>query len=51
LYSFHTYDFARHFLNACMCILGVEATSEGIVDQGKVTRVAVVMTYLKISLY
>ncbi|KAG7622008.1 unnamed protein product [Arabidopsis thaliana] len=41
LVGFHTYDFARHFLNACMCILGVEATSEGIVDQGKVTRVAV----------
>ncbi|ESQ54516.1 hypothetical protein EUTSA_v10026761mg [Eutrema salsugineum] len=41
LVGFHTYDFARHFVNACMCILGIEATSEGVVDQGKVTRVAV----------
>ncbi|KAL0891134.1 hypothetical protein Bca101_015117 [Brassica carinata] len=41
LVGFHTYDFARHFVNACMCILGIEATSEGVVDQGKFTRVAV----------
>ncbi|KAL0659869.1 hypothetical protein Bca4012_080454 [Brassica carinata] len=41
LVGFHTYDFARHFVNACMCILGTEATSEGVVDQGKLTRVAV----------
>ncbi|KAL1203079.1 putative alpha,alpha-trehalose-phosphate synthase [UDP-forming] 4 [Cardamine amara subsp. amara] len=41
LVGFHTYDFARHFVNACTSILGVEATSEGVVDQGKVTRVAV----------
>ncbi|CAA7039686.1 unnamed protein product [Microthlaspi erraticum] len=41
LVGFHTYDFARHFVNACMCILGIDATSEGVVDQGKVTQVAV----------
>lgn len=45
--SFHTYDFARHFVNACMCILGTEATSEGVVDQGKLTRVAVVRIHLE----
>jgi len=40
--SFHTYDFARHFLSTCTRILGVEGTHEGVVYQGRVTRVAVV---------
>ncbi|XP_010480504.1 PREDICTED: probable alpha,alpha-trehalose-phosphate synthase [UDP-forming] 2 [Camelina sativa] len=41
LLGFHTYDFARHFIRTCTRILGVEATHEGVVDQGRVTRVAV----------
>ncbi|KAL1224159.1 putative alpha,alpha-trehalose-phosphate synthase [UDP-forming] 2 [Cardamine amara subsp. amara] len=41
LLGFHTYDFARHFVSTCTRILGVEGTHEGIVDQGRVTRVAV----------
>ncbi|ESQ35106.1 hypothetical protein EUTSA_v10009417mg [Eutrema salsugineum] len=41
LLGFHTYDFARHFVSTCTRILGVEGTHEGVVDQGRVTRVAV----------
>ncbi|CAF1926277.1 unnamed protein product [Brassica napus] len=41
LLGFHTYDFASHFVRTCTRILGVEGTHEGIVDHGKVTRVAV----------
>ncbi|KAG7654566.1 Trehalose-phosphatase [Arabidopsis suecica] len=41
LLGFHTYDFARHFLSTCTRILGVEGTHEGVVYQGRVTRVAV----------
>ncbi|XP_016166291.1 uncharacterized protein LOC107608995 isoform X1 [Arachis ipaensis] len=39
---FHTYDYARHFVSACTRILGLEGTSEGVEDQGKLTRVAAV---------
>jgi len=42
LNSFHTYDYARHFVSACTRILGLEATPEGVEDQGKLTRVAAV---------
>ncbi|KAG7591950.1 Alpha-alpha-trehalose-phosphate synthase [Arabidopsis thaliana x Arabidopsis arenosa] len=41
LLGFHTYDFVRHFLSTCTRILGVEGTNEGVVYQGRVTRVAV----------
>ncbi|ESQ35105.1 hypothetical protein EUTSA_v10006809mg [Eutrema salsugineum] len=41
LLGFHTYDFARNFVSTCTRILGVEGTHEGVVDQGRVTRVAV----------
>ncbi|CAA7056687.1 unnamed protein product [Microthlaspi erraticum] len=41
LLGFHTYDFARHFVSTCTRILGVEGTQEGVVDHGRVTRVAV----------
>ncbi|CAN8312348.1 unnamed protein product [Cochlearia groenlandica] len=41
LLGFHTYDFARHFLSTCTRILGAEGTHEGVVYQGRVTRVAV----------
>ncbi|KAF8080678.1 hypothetical protein N665_0929s0030 [Sinapis alba] len=41
LLGFHTYDFVSHFVSTCTRILGVEGTHEGIVDHGKVTRVAV----------
>ncbi|CAH8381179.1 unnamed protein product [Eruca vesicaria subsp. sativa] len=41
LLGFHTYDFESHFVSTCTRILGVERTHEGIVDHGKVTRVAV----------
>ncbi|VVA91594.1 unnamed protein product [Arabis nemorensis] len=41
LLGFHTYDFARQFVSTCTRILGVEGTHEGVVDQGRVTRVAV----------
>ncbi|KAL0704361.1 hypothetical protein Bca4012_070786 [Brassica carinata] len=41
LLGFHTYDFASHFVRTCTRILGAEGTHEGIVDHGKVTRVAV----------
>ncbi|XP_058779486.1 alpha,alpha-trehalose-phosphate synthase [UDP-forming] 1 [Vicia villosa] len=40
LVGFHTYDYARHFVSACTRILGLEATPEGVEDQGKMTRVA-----------
>ncbi|GMY33548.1 alpha,alpha-trehalose-phosphate synthase [UDP-forming] 1-like [Fagus crenata] len=39
-FIFHTYDYARHFVSACTCILGLEGTPEGVEDQGKLTRVA-----------
>ena len=42
LSSFHTYDYARHFVSACTRILGLEGTPEGVEDQGKLTRVAAV---------
>ncbi|KAF4347782.1 hypothetical protein F8388_024775 [Cannabis sativa] len=42
LHSFHTHDYARHFVSACTHILGLEGTPEGVEDQGKLTRVAVV---------
>ncbi|KAA3467810.1 alpha,alpha-trehalose-phosphate synthase [UDP-forming] 1-like [Gossypium australe] len=38
--SFHTYDYARHFVSACTRILGIEGTPEGVEDQGRLTRVA-----------
>ncbi|RID57838.1 hypothetical protein BRARA_F01188 [Brassica rapa] len=41
LLGFHTYDFARHFVSTCTQILGVEGTHEGVVDQGRLTRVVV----------
>ncbi|CAH2037263.1 unnamed protein product [Thlaspi arvense] len=41
LLGFHTYDFARHFVSTCTRILGAEGTHEGVMDHGKVTRVAV----------
>lgn len=40
--SFHTYDYARHFVSACTRILGLEGTPEGVEDQGKLTRIAAV---------
>ena len=40
--SFHTYDYARHFVSACTRILGLEGTPEGVEDQGRLTRVAAV---------
>ncbi|KAL4565203.1 hypothetical protein LXL04_029288 [Taraxacum kok-saghyz] len=40
LVGFHTYDYARHFVSTCTRILGVEGTLEGVVDQGRLTRVA-----------
>lgn len=42
LCSFHTYDYARHFVSACTRILGLEGTPEGVEDQGKLTHVAAV---------
>lgn len=48
LFSFHTYDFVSHFVSTCTRILGVEGTHEGIVDHGKVTRVAVVRLTIQI---
>lgn len=48
--SFHTYDYARHFVSACTRILGLEGTPEGVEDQGKLTRVAAVsMSYNQYS--
>lgn len=41
-FSFHTYDYARHFVSACTRILGLEGTPEGVEDQGRLTRVAAV---------
>ncbi|KAL2466761.1 hypothetical protein Adt_42612 [Abeliophyllum distichum] len=40
LVGFHTYDYARHFVSACTRILGIEATPEGVEDQGRLTRVS-----------
>ncbi|PWA79591.1 hypothetical protein CTI12_AA205490 [Artemisia annua] len=37
--SFHTYDYARHFVSACTRILGLDGTPDGVEDQGKLTRV------------
>jgi len=45
LYSFHTYDYARHFVSACTRILGLEGTPEGVEDQGRLTRVAAVWPF------
>ena len=42
LFSFRTYDYARHFVSACTRILGLEGTPEGVEDQGMLTRVAAV---------
>lgn len=42
IFSFHTYDYARHFVSACTRILGLEGTPEGVEDQGRLTRVAAV---------
>lgn len=44
--SFHTYDYARHFVSACTRILGLEGTPEGVEDQGKLTRVAAVRYFI-----
>lgn len=43
--SFHTYDYARHFVSACTRILGLEGTPEGVEDQGRLTRVAAVCSH------
>lgn len=50
--SFHTYDYARHFVSACTRILGIEGTPDGVEDQGRLTRVAAVCsrTYLALLL-
>lgn len=48
-FSFHTYDYARHFVSACTRILGLEGTPEGVEDQGKLTRVAAVQFKLCIK--
>lgn len=45
-FSFHTYDYARHFVSACTRILGLEGTPEGVENQGKLTRVAAVYILL-----
>lgn len=42
LSSFHTYDYARHFVSACTRILELEGTPEGVEYQGRLTRVAAV---------
>ncbi|KAI7741950.1 hypothetical protein M8C21_031280, partial [Ambrosia artemisiifolia] len=39
--SFHTCDYARHFVSACTWILGLEGTPKGVEDQGRLTHVAV----------
>jgi hypothetical protein len=44
--SFHTYDYARHFVSACTRILGLEGTPEGVEDHGKLTRVSAVHSLL-----
>lgn len=49
IFRFHTYDYARHFVSACTRILGLEGTPEGVEDQGKLTRVAAVCVFRKIS--
>lgn len=43
--SFHTYDYARHFVSACTRILGLEGTPYGVEYQGKLTRVAAVCAH------
>jgi trehalose-6-phosphate synthase len=53
-FRFHTYDDARHFVSACTRILGLEGTPEGVEDQGRLIRVAVVNiepTFLLPTLY
>ena len=40
LVGFHTYDYARHFVSATSRILGLEATPEGVENNGMFTRVA-----------
>ena len=40
LVGFHTYDYARHFVSATSRILGLEATPEGVENNGSFTRVA-----------
>ncbi|KAI7756044.1 hypothetical protein M8C21_007691, partial [Ambrosia artemisiifolia] len=39
LFSFHTCDYARHFVSACTWILGLEGTPKGVEDQGRLTHV------------
>ncbi|XP_050368921.1 alpha,alpha-trehalose-phosphate synthase [UDP-forming] 1-like [Argentina anserina] len=41
LVGFHTYEFARNFVDSCTHILGLKATTEGLRDEGRITRVAV----------
>ncbi|KAF4351807.1 hypothetical protein F8388_005085 [Cannabis sativa] len=48
--GFHTHDYARHFVSACTHILGLEGTPEGVEDQGKLTRVAVVELQFRIGI-
>ena len=40
LVGFHTYDYARHFVSSCARILGLEGTTEGVEDNGVLTRVS-----------
>ena len=37
--SFHTYDYARHFLSSCTRILGLETMPNGIEHEGRYTQV------------
>lgn len=37
--SFHTYDYARHFLSACTRILGLETMPNGIEFEGRYAQV------------
>ena len=39
LIGFHTYDYARHFLNACTKVLGLDYTPYGVELHGHTTRV------------
>lgn len=48
--SFHTFDYARHFISTCTRILGVEGSPEGIEYQGRFTRVAVVCAILSLTI-
>ncbi|KAL3596608.1 hypothetical protein D5086_008245 [Populus alba] len=50
LVGFHTYDYARHFVSACTRILGLEGTPEGVENQGKLTRVAAIKSFLARSM-